>query len=299
MNKTNTVFEALNGLDEKYISEAVGAIKEPRERTTKKPIKLALTAVAAAAALTLLVGFAVVYKSNVELNGEPVFEYNIRIHDEAVYPSVEELAEMGASDIWCFKSDFHTPDMLDVDITEADPTRKYNIDYNIKNIDPRDLVRKYNIPLLADENFSRADLKGYSTDDYNAEEYRDLILSITGVVAAKDLHADDEYGSYIQFNYWLADDHLDIPVRFRAVCMTGDYNASLTHNFTSIKPDGSDFSVIDLNNNEKALIHQSDNDGGSSMTSYATFTYDGILYDIFAHTDMTGMEQILKDLGVL
>lgn len=292
MTKQIQLFKAIGDIDDDI---AANAIEAAQHKLKPAKLRVMLMIAAAAAALTLLVGFAAVYRSNVELNGEPVFEYNIRIHDEAVYPSVVELTEMGAYDIWCFKSDFHTPDMIDVDITDADPSRKYNIDYDIKNIDPRDLARKYNIALLADENFSRADLKGYSTDDYNAEEYRDLFLSRTEVVAAKDLHAGDQYGSYIKFNYWLADNRLDIPVRFRAVCITGNYNLPTGREYTLSKPDGSDFTVIDLNNNEKALVYRMDD----SSASHATFTYDGILYDIFAHTDMNGMEQILKDLGVM
>lgn len=269
------LFNAIGNIDDDIAANAIEAAQHKL-----KPAKLrVMLMIAAAAALTLFVGFAAVYKSNVELNGEPVFEYNIKIHDEAACPSIGELTEMGA-----------------YDIHDYDPNLR---EYEIKDIDPRDITKKYNVALLAGENFSRADLKGYSTADRDAEEYRELFLSKTRVVEAENYCDDGMYGSYVNFNYWLADDRLDIPVYFRVVCMTGDYNASLTHKFTSIKPDGSDFGVIGLNNNEKALIHQSDNDGGSSMTSYATFTYDGILYDIFAHTDMNGMEQILKDLGVL
>lgn len=273
MTKQIQLFKAIGNIDDDIAANAIEAAQHKR-----KPAKLRVILIAAAAAaLTLFVGFAAVYKSNVELNGEPVFEYNIKIHDEVVCPSVEELTEMGA------------------DIHVYDPNL---LEYEIKDIDPRDITRKYNAALLAGESFSRADLKGYSTADRDAEEYRELFLSKTRVVEADNYRDDGMYGSYVNFNYWLADDRLDIPVYFRVVCMTGDYNASLTHKFTSVKPDGSDFGVIDLNHNEKALIHQSDNDG-SSMTSYATFTYDGILYDLFAHTDINGMEQILKDLGVM
>lgn len=170
-------------------------------------------------------------------------------------------------------------------------------EYMIRGIDPRELIQKYNITPLGNKNFSRADLKNYSTRDYDTEEYRDLYLSKTIVTAADNYQVDGMYGSYVYFIYWLADDRLDIPVNFRVYCMTGDYNASLAQSFTSVEPDGSDIEVIDLNNSEKALIHQTNYEDGD-VTSLATFTYDGFVYYVHARTDINGMKQIFADLGI-
>ena len=264
----NAILEAAGELDDAVLENAF----KPR----KKPI--ALIAIAAAAALSLLVGFTVAYKNNVIVNGKPAFDYNITIHGEITPPSIEELTEMGAS----------------IQYQEENIS-----EYVIEDIDPRDLIQKYNITLLGNNNsFSRADNKGYSTPDRDAEEFRRLFLSRTRVQTAENYHENGMYGSYVRFIYWLSDDNLKIPVNFRAVCMTGNYNASMAQEFSSVNPDGSDIAYIDLNNNEKAVIHQSDYDDGT-VSSGATFTYGGIFYYIVAHTDIEGMKQIFIDLGIV
>lgn len=52
MNNTNPIFEAMSGLDENYAAESV----KPRKKKMKKPLKIALIAVAAAG-LAIIVGF--------------------------------------------------------------------------------------------------------------------------------------------------------------------------------------------------------------------------------------------------
>lgn len=274
MNNTNTytninaILEAVGELDNSVLENV---FKQKR----KKP--MALIVVAAAAAVSLLVGFTVAYKNIVKVNGEDLFEYKVKIHDEVTLPSIEELTELGATDI-----NEHAPGTYD---------------YRISGIDPRDLIQKYNLTLLGNENFSRADLGNYSTPDYEADEYRRLWLSRTSVTVADDYHADGMYGSYVGFIYWLVDDRMNIPVNFRTFCVTDKYNASFAQSFTSTKPDGSDVEVVDLNNNEKALISQTDYDDGD-ITSLATFTYDGVVYYVHARTDINGMKQIFSDLGI-
>lgn len=268
-NNINAILEAAGELDNIVLENAF-------KQRKKKPI--ALVVIAAAAALSLLVGFSAVYRNNVSVNGKSVFDYNLTIHDEVTQPSAEELTEMGAIV-------FYPDEGL--------------YDYVIEDIDPRDLIQKYNITLLGNNNnFSRADNKGYSTPDRDANEYSRLFLSRTRVQVAEDYHENRMYGSYVRFIYWLANERLDIPVNFRVVCMTGNYNASMALEFTSVKPDGSDISYVDLNNNEKAVIHQSDYDDGA-VSSSATFTYDGMFYYITAHTDIEGMKQIFSDLGIV
>lgn len=265
----NAIMEAVGELDNAILENAF-------KQRKKKPI--ALVVIAAAAALSLLVGFSAVYRNNVVVNGKSVFDYNITIHDEVTPPSTEELTEMGASILYQEKSIY---------------------EYVMEDIDPRDHVQKYNITLLGNNNnFSRADNKGYSTPDRDAEEYSRLFLSRTSVQVAEDYHENGMYGSYVRFIYWLADDRLDIPVYFRVVCYTDSYNASVARDFISTRPDGSDIVYIDLNNNEKAVIHQSDY-GDESVTSHATFTYDGMIYNIAAYTDIEGMKHIFSDLGII
>lgn len=267
-NNINAILKAVGELDNDILENAF----RPRK---KKPIVLVV--IAAAAALSLLVGFSAVYRNNVSVNGKSVFDYNITIHDEVTPPSAEELTEMGASVLY----------------------QEENIyEYVMEDIDPRDLIQKYNITLLGNNNFSRADNKGYSTPDRDADEFRRLFLSRTRVQVAEDYHENGMYGSYVRFIYWLSDDNLDIPVNFRAVCLTGSCNASMAQEFTSVKPDGSDIAYIDLNNNEKAVIHQSDYDDGT-VSSSATFTYDRMFYYITAYTDIEGMKQVFSDLNIV
>lgn len=263
----NAILEAAGELDNEVLENAF-------RKRKKKPI--AIVVIAAAAALSLLVGFTAAYRNNVSVNGKSVFDYKITIHDEVTPPSAGELIEMGASILYQEESIY---------------------EYVIEDIDPRDLISKYSMTLLGNENFSRADNKGYSTSDRDAEEYRELFLARTRVQAADNYHESGMYGSYVRFIYWLSDDNLGIPVNFRAVCLTGNYNASMAQEFTSVVPDGSDIAYVDLNNNEKAVIHQSGY-GDGEVTSLATLTYDGIIYDITAHTDIEGMKQIFIDLGI-
>ena len=266
-NNINAILEAAGELDNDVLENAF----KPRK---KKPIALVVIA-AAAVVLSLLVGFTAAYRYNVSVNGKPVFDYNITIHDEVTPLSFEELTEMGVSELYQHQ---------EKGILEG------IYEYAMEDIDPRDLIQKYNITLLGNNNnFSRADNKGYST---------------TRVRALENYHENGIYGSYVTFIYWLADDRLDIPVSFRAICLTEEFNADFAADFRSIKPDGSDIAYIDLNNNEMALIHQRNSDDVKSYASFdvrslATFTYDGIIYYISADTDIEGMKQIFSDLGIV
>lgn len=273
MNNTNitninAILEAVGELDNSVLEN----VFKPKR---KKPA--ALIVVAAAAAVSMLVGFTAAYKNTVKVNGKGLFEYRIGIHNEVTLPSIEELTEMGAANIL-----EHAPGTYE---------------YTMRDIDPRELIRKYNITLLGNENFSRADLGDYSTPGYDPEEYRRLWLSKTSVTVVDDYHEDGMYGSYVGFMYWLVDNRMNLPVNFRTFCVTDKYNASFAQGFTSTKPDGSDVEVVELNNNEKALISQTDYDDGD-ITSLATFTYDGVVYYIHARTDISGMKRIFSDLGI-
>lgn len=267
MNNINCVLEAAGELDDSILEDAF----KPRRRK-----RALLIAIAAAAALSLLSGFAIAYRNSAVIDGKPRFEYNIGIHREVTPPSEEALADMGALNM---------------------RARDGVLEYELRDIDPRELIAKYNITPLAGDNFSRADLGDYSTADRDAEGYRRLFLSRTRVSVVNDLHSDGMYGSYVGFNYWLVDNSLDIPVNFRSYCVTDDYNAALVQSIASTRADGSDVKTIELNNGEKAVIHQTDYDDGDA-SSLASFTYDGILYYLHADTNINGMEQILADLGI-
>lgn len=268
MNNINCVLEAAGELDDTILE----SVFKPRRRK-----RAVLIAIAAAAALALLAGFTVAYRNSAVIDGKPMFEYNIEIRRGVTPLSEEELAKMGALNIR------KQPDGI--------------LEYEMQDIDPRELITRYNITPLAGDIFLRADLGDYSTADRDAEEYRRLFLSRTRVTVVSDHHSDGMYGSYVGFNYWLVDNSLDIPVNFRSYCITDDYNAALVQSITSARADGSDVKIVELNSGEKAVINQTDYTDGEN-SSLASFTYEGILYYLHADTDINGMERILSDLGI-
>lgn len=78
MNKINPLFEAVSNIDDNIVSNA---IKEKR----KRPIALMIAA--AAAAMTLLVGFTVYNRSHHTLDYDKgSFELNVTLHDEVIIP---------------------------------------------------------------------------------------------------------------------------------------------------------------------------------------------------------------------
>ncbi len=252
MNNINTILDAVGELDNTVLENAFKPEK-------KKPI--ALIVIAAAAALSLLVGFTVAIRNNVVFNGKPLFDYNIRIHDEVVIPSAEEMEEMGA----------------------------YNFDFlgdsyvcNI-NADPFEVIDKFGLTPLGKDNFSMF----VNKDNPDDAAYHMHI----GVI--DDLIRYEGRESSINLQYMLVDNKLGVNVMFLTTCF---FDETTTQHSWEWEQDEQveRHEVIDLNNGENALLYTIN----SNTRTFATFTYDGIIYKVIAGTDIDGMKQILADLGI-
>lgn len=87
MNKINPLLEAINDIDDSFISNAA----EPR----KRPIALIIAA--ATAAVLALAGFTAAFRSGVRINGNDAFDYDLTVQEMTI-PEKEELTALGAVD---------------------------------------------------------------------------------------------------------------------------------------------------------------------------------------------------------
>ena len=278
-DKREQLFAAIGGIDDDI---AANALKSSERCGRKIPLKLALIA-AALAAVSLLVGFTVIFQYTVKQDDKPLFDYNITLHKEIVLPSIEELAEMGA-----FNPIDGTPGVSYSD------TGEYR--YHTKT-DPRTIIEKHNLNFLVNnnDNFTRANAD-YPELLYENSYFEEVYVRIMG-----DFHK--EYRSqFILFTFGLIDKRLDLPVSFTTQC----YFEELSVPTTTVIDERSeyewvDIEWIDMNNGEKALIEERDYPAELQIDTSATayFTYDGIVYNVSAITDIDGMKEVLADLGVL
>lgn len=283
MNNTNIILEAIGELDNEILERAFKSKK-------KKPITLAIITAAAMmiAAVTLLGGFTTPRKNNVSVNGKKVFEYRIRIHDEIAAPPYEFFEKHGFSERFLKHYDKLFGDGA-------------GISYEMKDINPRELIKAYNANTLDSEYFSTVDF--YDLIDPPHSIYTRIHLGFAPGVSVnnnfKYTHKDGtvDYSSYVSFCYWMRDDSLELPVCFMVSCVTGNYSNSFARNFETERQDGSDIEIIDLNNGEQALLKQTDYSDGV-MKTCATFSYDGFVYTLYSVTDIDNMKQVLSDLGI-
>lgn len=266
MTKQNQLFEAIGNIDDDI---AANALKPTARRGLKKPLKFVLIA-AAAAALSLLVGFNVYYKNFVEQNGKPLLRLNITLHKEIVFPSVEELIELGAFD----------PD---------DGTPGVNSDFPVYRFhtktDPRTVIEKYNLNFIVNnnDNFTRANAEDHPELLYENSYFEEMYVRIMA-----DFFKENR-SQKANFMFGLIDKRLDLPVTFIIDC----YFEELSRPAGTVIDEEAKYTLIELNNGEKALIEMR-----SSTSALAYFTYDGIVYNVSAGTDIDGIKQVLADLGV-
>lgn len=259
MNNTNinAILEAVGELDNSVLENAF----KPRK---KKPI--ALVVIAAAAAVSLLVGFTTINRNRVVRDGETLFDVVFKEHREAVIPPLEEMAEMG---------------YLEIVKRNADKPEEYNYFILAK---PSEVIKKYNLSLLVNDNFSEdVTIDDYPKDifydGFYSEESRKLFPR-TSVDIKKDM---------IYFQYYLVDKQSGTAVDLDATFFIRDVNFPGVWVFFGKR----DYKVLNLNTGEKAIIIYKD-----ASSSSAHFTYDGVAYHITAYTDINGTEQILKNLGI-
>lgn len=123
MNKINPLFEAMSTIDDNMVA---------RSLPKKKKISLPITFTAAAAvAVLVLMGNAIVFRSEARFGNGIVIDYNISKQTDMTVPTEEELLEMGA--VPDKDSDIHTL-------------------YNIKAL-PSQVFEKFNLDILINDNF--------------------------------------------------------------------------------------------------------------------------------------------------
>lgn len=256
-NNINPILEAAGELDNSVIENAF----KPKR---KKPV--ALIVIAAAVVVSLLVGFTTTYRMPVYHNGKELFGITEVAHPDAVIPSIEELTAMGAYDIEKWSGQYT---------------------YYIK-AKPSEIIRKYNLTPLINDNFSDEVTINDIPDDtnlfklsyfYSEEDNLKLLPGTEVTVGDKE--------NYVNFKYFLVDKQNGLPI-----CVRVTYTIHKVIPFGFQAFNGDDIRVIDLNTGEKAVIH------GSSDSAIASFGYHGVSYFITGQTDVDGMNQILKDLGI-
>lgn len=277
MTKQEQLFAAIGGIDDDIAANALMPLESRKRKVSLKIVLIAATL----AALSLLVGFTVIIKNVVEQNGKPLIEFKIKIYDDLVHPSFEELTEMGAYDVYD-----GTPGVQSI-------YRGYwNYGFYIK-ADPRTVIEKYGLDLTVNnnDNFTTA----------NAEEHPELFEHEDNIHQSMHVgFGGDVYyvnkgqnESVLSFMFGLVDKRLDMPVSFITWCYCEELNVPVTHEIL----DWAKYEIIDMNNGEKALIGQYDHTDNTETKAY--FTYDGIVYTLYAETDIDGMKEVLADLGVL
>ncbi|MBD5130914.1 MAG: hypothetical protein HDT43_13470 [Ruminococcaceae bacterium] len=275
MTKQEQLFEAIGGIDDDI---AANALRTTERCGRKIPFKLVLIA-AALAAVSLLVGFTVIFKNTVEQNGKKLIEFNIKIYDDLVHPSFEELTEMGAYDLYD-----GTPGVQTI-------YRGYwNYGFYIK-ADPRTVIEKYGLDLTVNnnDNFTTANSEEYSED----QGFNWFYQMHVGFGVNEYIENMGQNEAVLSFMFGLVDKRLDLPVSFITWCYTEELNVPVSYNIANCEK----YEVIDMNNGEKALLGQYDNTDFTRTIAY--FTYDGIVYNVSAITDIDGMKEVLADLGVL
>lgn len=260
MNNINTILDAVGELDNTVLENAFN-------RKRKKHIMF--TVIAAAAALSLLVGFTTAIRDHVEFNGKPIFDYAIKAHNDVSIPPFEEMKAMGADRY----NDF-------VGLSESGIGYSYFIDAK-----PSEVIKKYGIEPLINDNFSEY----VDADDPRGSSWGDFPRMQVAV------SSDTENPpSFIYFGYWLTDKQSGLPVHFMVDCYT-ERTDSIVHGFSG---SNDDHELVRLKNGETAFVQQGIHAETGTYEGYSTFSYDGMVYHIYAVTDVDGMKQILTNLGI-
>ncbi len=261
MNDINTILEAVGELDNTVLENAF----DPKRKR-----HIMLTTIAAAAAFSLLAGFTTAVRNHVEFNGKPVFDYNLKYFANVKIPPFEEMEAMGADSYYEI-----------VGLSEAEIGYSYFIDAA-----PGAVIKKYGVEPLINDNFSEY----VDANDPRRNRWGDFPRMQVTIVSVD--RAD--IPSCIYFDYWLTDKQSGLPVHFMADCYI-DSTESIIHRFSGSTDD---CELVALKNEKKAFIQHGINTETGAYEVYSTFTYNGIVYNIDAATDIDGMKQILADLGI-
>lgn len=146
-----------------------------------------------------------------------------------------------------------------------------------KDTTASDLFRKFNIHPLVNDNF---------TED---------ISEVTVNACLHDF--DGKSAPNINFSYSLTHKQSELQVQFHITCWYEEGGLNSYHSVNKLM-DNCHNEVIELNDGSKAFIFDyAWGEGG--IQSSTDFSYGGIIYTLYADTDIEGMKQILSDLEIL
>lgn len=307
MNNTNTILDAMGELDNEILENAF----RPKR---KKP--LILTVIAAAAALSLLVGFTAAERSRMEYRGEPVIDFNIKVHDDYVIPPIGEMVALGARDFLIqhedsefvknnfdfnatddytiFKPEYapgdEPPEDLPFDILNDYEAGYF---YAIDNFSPSTVIEKYGFKSYINGNFTEnVSLDDFPPEVYTREDFKEAIT----LMKLYPMHVDvTENCIYTRF--WLIDNESGLPVyiAINHYIAESDEPVVSYHSTCSGKHE-----VITLNDGSKAMLEMSGFiTGDEHPSAYTEFTYNGDLYAMSCPVDIDGMKRIIKNFGFI
>lgn len=260
MNNINTILDAVGELDNTVLENAFNP---------KRKKHIMITAIVAAASLSLLVGFTTVVRNHAEFNGKTIFDYNVKVYDDLKIPSFEEMEAMGADSYYASTG-----------LSESEIGYSYFIDAA-----PSEVIKKYGVKPLINDNFSEY----VDADDPSGNGWGDYPRMQVAVSSGIE-----DMQSFIYFGYWLTDKQSGLPVHFMIDCYT-EIPESVIHRFSG---SADDYELVALKNGETAFVQQGFHADTGAYEGYSTFTYNGMVYHIYAVTDIDGMKQILADLGI-
>lgn len=270
MNNTSIapILEAVGELDNEILESTFNSKR-------KKPFLL--VAIAAAAALSLLVGFTAAVRHHSEINGEPMIDLNIKIHDDYVIPPLEEMIELGAENIVVY---------------DEDGIRKPgDYDYSIANISPSTVIEKYGFKSFINEHFTEnVSLYDLPREIVDREDIEEVLMTFKLYPMYVGV-----YENGIHTNFWLIDNESALPVFVINNHYIGELDGPIISQHTE---HAEEYEIIELNDGNKALIKMSAFlTGEDHLSAMAEFSYDGDYYMLVSPVDINGMKRIMANFG--
>lgn len=302
-NNTNIILESIGDLDNEILEKAF---------TRKKKKPLVLTVIAAAAALSLLVGFTEAVRPHYAINGEPMIDFNYKVHKDYVIPPIGEMIELGAKDFLIYNKDskfiknnfdFDATDDYTIFKPEYAPGDEppedipYEADqagyeYAIDTFSPSAVIEKYGFKSYINEHFTEE----VTLDDFPPEVCREGLTDLIVLLHQYPMHVcvfENEIGMW----YWLIDNESGMPLFVMINHITGELQAPFDTNNTEYTDE---YEIIELNDGNKAVVGWSGYFAGKErLSACASFTYDGDFYHLDCPVDIDGMKRIIKNFGFI
>lgn len=305
-NYNNAILEAIGGLDNEVLENAF----KPKR---KKP--LVLTIIAAAAALSLLVGFTEAVRPHYAINGEPVIDFNYKVHKDYVIPPIGEMIELGAKDFLIYHEDSEfVRNNFDFDATDDftvfkpeyapghEPPEDLPFDilndyeagytYAIDNVSPSTVIEKYGFKSYINEHFTEE----VTLDDFPTEVCREGLTDAIVLLHQYPMQVH-VFENGISMWFWLIDNESGLPLFVMNNHITGELQAPFDTNNTEYTDE---YEIIELNDGNKAIVGMDGYFAGPDrLSAYAEFTYNGDFYNLLCPVDIDGMKRIIANFGFI